>query len=126
MISAAYTNPQNDNDAYGLSYADFVVPLVKAVQELSKQNDDLQKQIDDLKAIQTAGGQTNASSQSLTKITLTNASLEQNKPNPLKNTTSIHYNIPAGTSNAQIIITDNSGKRIKANYFKSRGRRSKY
>jgi hypothetical protein len=31
--------PQNDKDAYGLSYSDFVVPLVKAVQQLSKMND---------------------------------------------------------------------------------------
>ena len=51
--------PQNSKDPYGLSYAEFVVPLVKAVQELSVKNeelsvkadkvDDLQKQIDELK-----------------------------------------------------------------------------
>ena len=54
--------PKNDKDFYGLRYAEFVVPLVKAVQELSKKNEelkkestktkaDLQKQIDELKAI---------------------------------------------------------------------------
>lgn len=41
--------PKNDKDFYGLRYAEFVVPLVKSVQELSKKNDDLQKQIDELK-----------------------------------------------------------------------------
>ena len=51
--------PQNSKDPYGLSYAEFVVPLVKAVQELSVKNEelsvkaakvvDLQKQIDELK-----------------------------------------------------------------------------
>ena len=55
--------PKNDKDFYGLRYADFVVPLVKAVQELSKMNDDkdekdgettkkinsLQEQLNDLK-----------------------------------------------------------------------------
>src|SRR5204863_7865383 len=47
---------KNEHDLYGLRYAEFVVPLVKAVQELSKQNDeqkkinsDLQQQIDELK-----------------------------------------------------------------------------
>ena len=30
---------KNDKDLYGLRYSDFVVPLVKAVQELSKIND---------------------------------------------------------------------------------------
>ncbi|MEM9888664.1 MAG: tail fiber domain-containing protein, partial [Bacteroidota bacterium] len=30
--------PQNEEDVYGLRYAEFVVPLVKAVQELSEEN----------------------------------------------------------------------------------------
>ena len=55
--------PKNDKDFYGLRYAEFVVPLVKAVQELSTKNEELakknetleknylqqQKQIDELK-----------------------------------------------------------------------------
>ena len=53
--------PQNDRDTYGLSYSQFVVPLVKAVQEqqsiIEKQNDELKKlkeQVDALtKAVQT-------------------------------------------------------------------------
>jgi hypothetical protein len=32
------SKPQNKDDLYGLSYAEFVVPLVKAVQELSTEN----------------------------------------------------------------------------------------
>ncbi|MEP6674337.1 MAG: tail fiber domain-containing protein [Ferruginibacter sp.] len=50
--------PKNDNDTYGLRYAEFVVPLVKAVQEqqkmiedLKNNNADLQKQIDKLKTL---------------------------------------------------------------------------
>ena len=39
---------KNDNDLYGLRYAEFVVPLVKAAQQLSKQKDDLIKQNEDL------------------------------------------------------------------------------
>ncbi|HEY0732298.1 MAG TPA: hypothetical protein VGD33_07760, partial [Chitinophagaceae bacterium] len=53
--------PQNDRDTYGLSYSQFVVPLVKAVQEqksiIEKQHDELKKlkeQVDALtKAVQT-------------------------------------------------------------------------
>ena len=41
--------PQNENGLYGLRYAAFVVPLVKAVQEEHQMIDALQKQIDDLK-----------------------------------------------------------------------------
>ena len=33
--------PKNENDLYGLRYAEFVVPLVKSVQELSAENDSL-------------------------------------------------------------------------------------
>ena len=39
---------KNDNDLYGLRYAEFVVPLVKAAQQLSKQKNDLIKQNEDL------------------------------------------------------------------------------
>ena len=49
--------PENDKSVYGLRYAEFVVPLVKAVQELSQQNDAkdaaivlLQEQINQLNA----------------------------------------------------------------------------
>ena len=31
--------PNNSEDHYGLRYAEFTVPLVKAVQELSKENE---------------------------------------------------------------------------------------
>ena len=42
--------PKNDKDAYGLRYAEFVVPLVKAVQELSMASDAKDKRIDELEA----------------------------------------------------------------------------
>ena len=49
--------PENDKGTYGLRYAEFVVPLVKAVQELSEQNDAkdaaialLQEQVNQLNA----------------------------------------------------------------------------
>jgi len=40
--------PKNEHDLYGLRYAEFVVPLVKAVQELTKQNEALTKRIEEL------------------------------------------------------------------------------
>jgi trimeric autotransporter adhesin len=40
--------PKNPNELYSLRYSDFVVPLVKAVQELSQKNDQQQKEIDEL------------------------------------------------------------------------------
>jgi len=40
--------PKNDKDLYGLRYSEFVVPLVSAVQEVSKQNDSLQQNVNAL------------------------------------------------------------------------------
>ncbi|MCJ7553751.1 MAG: tail fiber domain-containing protein [Ignavibacteriaceae bacterium] len=40
--------PKNENDFYGLRYAEFVVPLVKAVQEQQKIIDDLTRRIEEL------------------------------------------------------------------------------
>ena len=42
---SAIKSPQNESDYYSLSYAEFVVPLVKAVQELSEQNSALLQRI---------------------------------------------------------------------------------
>jgi hypothetical protein len=41
--------PKNGKDFYGLRYADFVVPLVKAVQEQQKLIEELQKEVAELK-----------------------------------------------------------------------------
>ena len=104
--------PKNDKDFYGLRYGDFVVPLVKAVQELSKKNDQLEEEnqvlkdrLDKMEAI--ILGKAPVSS------LLNDMRLDQNRPNPFDHVTSISYAIPITSSNAQILITDNSGKMIK-------------
>jgi trimeric autotransporter adhesin len=38
--------PKNENDVYSLRYSEFVVPLVKAVQEQQQQIDTLKKEND--------------------------------------------------------------------------------
>jgi hypothetical protein len=41
---------KNENGIVGLRYSEFTVPLVKAVQELNKKNEEQQAEIEDLKA----------------------------------------------------------------------------
>ena len=111
----------------GLRYNEFVVPLVKAVQELSASNDakdakinDLEQRLAKLEALMNV----KASSGSNQSITLNNkdvASLQQNKPNPFNNSTAISYTLPQHVSNAQIIITDVNGVVIKKSTVTSSG-----
>jgi hypothetical protein len=49
--------PKGDNGYYGLRYADFVAPLVKSVQELAKKNQDLKRQLAELKTLIKQQGQ---------------------------------------------------------------------
>lgn len=104
---------KNDRDLYGLRYAEFVVPLVKAVQELSKENDELKSRLEKLEAMMDVK-QTAISSQPTKIISLNSASLEQNTPNPFNNTTTIKYTLPQQFTTAKIIITGKSGKTLKA------------
>jgi O-methyltransferase involved in polyketide biosynthesis len=43
--------PQNEKTPYSLAYAEFVVPLVKGMQEQQKQIEDLKQQVEDLKTL---------------------------------------------------------------------------
>jgi flagellar hook assembly protein FlgD len=97
---------KNSKDLYGLRYAEFVVPLVKAVQELSQK-------VEKLEAALAERNSSNLSSASSKNVTLTDASLGQNTPNPFTRGTSINYTVPQKFSSAQIIIYDNNGRTIK-------------
>lgn len=119
--------------------SDFVVPLVKAVQELSAENDSLknineqlQSQLTDLlkrvEAIESAQNKinTNTSMKSATTnlqgITLNkSATLLQNLPNPFNANTAIHYFIPENINNAKIVVTDINGNTLKDIPLTSKG-----
>lgn len=113
--------PKNSNDLYGLRYAEFVVPLVKAVQELSAKNDELQKQIDELKAIVLSANQLSKNQQQQTAGDNQTGFLLQNSPNPFTHSTVINYYVPVKTNNAQLMISDASGGVLKTIVLSSKG-----
>lgn len=125
------SKPQNDGDFYMIRYSDFIMPLVKAVQELSAKNDSLvqnntsmQSQINDLKtAVEMLENKAGVSSPvSTMNASLSSASLAQNIPNPYNQTTSIQYNLPATFSTAQIVVTDFTGKILKTINISGQGK----
>lgn len=97
---------KNDKDLYSLRYAEFVVPLVKAVQELSEKVEKLEAAL-----AEKNGGDISA----LTAKTPAAAgtSLSQNSPNPFSSTTTISYILPQQYQSAKIIITNKSGNILK-------------
>ncbi len=114
--------PQNDKDLYASSYSNFVVPLVKAVQQLSKQNDSLKNELESmhndiaqLKSVVLKGGSNISSTDNSASktISLSSATIYQNVPNPFSNASTIKLQLPSGYTNASIIITENNGKILK-------------
>lgn len=112
--------PQNEQSHYGLRYAEFVVPLVKSVQELSKANDkqtatieslkeliaQQQLQINELLANQ---GTTLNTTDLQTEST---AKLYQNTPNPFTEETQINMFIPTDAGQALVQVCTIEGKQL--------------
>ena len=74
------------------------------MQELSRQNEELQKQINELKGLINDNAKHN--------MMVSNATLEQNIPNPFNKTITVAYTLPQKFSNAQIVIKDKTGKMV--------------
>lgn len=99
--------PQKEGNLYGIRYAEFVVPMVKAIQEQ-------QKQIEELKAALAIKNNSGA-----IKLGVNDGNAEillgQNIPNPVDNSTIIPFSIPSNCKSASILITDlATGRAIKA------------
>jgi hypothetical protein len=109
---------KNENDLYSLRYADFVVPLVKAIQELSQQNQEL---INEIKSLQNRLEKLEASMHMHTDSIFRNSNIVSDDnlnssnlscmiyPNPAKNIANLQ--IKGGTlKNRKVLLTDLNGK----------------
>ena len=131
FTSSIVSIPADPNKTnYGVNYAELVVPLVKAVQELSHK-------VDSLLGITKAAGQRKAQTgnnngglaDSAAKISAINVQLSnvnavvlnQNQPNPFAEQTIITYNIPQNANSAQILFYDANGKQINSVTITTKG-----
>lgn len=123
--------PESAKDNYSLAYGQFVVPLVKGMQEqqqmIEKQENTiklLQKQLDEIKALMIASQGKENISGSNNRIDLADKNtivLNQNVPNPFAESTVISYNIPTAFNNAQILFSNVDGTMIKTFDIKEKG-----
>jgi hypothetical protein len=120
--------PQNDKDIYGLAYAEFVVPLVKGMQE---QQGIIESQADTIKTMQSTLNNVLArmeimssqlsdikeccsSNQGSSLGSLLNGPQLLNAvPNPTSGATVIYYYIPSTAKTASLQLTDANGQAIQ-------------
>ena len=113
--------PENESDPYGIRYSEFVVPLVKGMQELltiikehERKDEEQQKQIDSLIAQLGSGSQNEISRNSA-------AVLFQNNPNPFNAETAIQMTVPDNVGYATVMIYNLEGKQLKTIQIPERG-----
>ncbi|WP_336513925.1 T9SS type A sorting domain-containing protein [Pollutibacter soli] len=104
-------DPGDGSDEYGIRYAEFVVPLVKSVQEMSgilnsKKNElsDVRKELDELRHM-------------LNELALIKAEnspiVIYNSPNPLTVYTTIAYRLPVAYNKAFVVLYDKLGRKLQ-------------
>ncbi len=113
----------------GVNYEELIPILIKAMQEqdtkfikrIEEQDAKIEELTQLMKKLQ-GSASVSSGAQSNVAVKLSSASLDQNIPNPLNNSTSIGYNLPAGTSKALLSITDNNGNIVKQIPLNSKGK----
>ena len=115
--------PENEKDPYGIRYAAFVVPLVKAVQELTTQLEEEQKQNEEQQLqIQLLLAQLDSKKEISDAVRgSTSAILHQNNPNPFTSETEIKMTVPESVGHATIMVYTLEGKQLKNIQVNNRG-----
>jgi len=109
-IGYDFSGVDKTGNIMGLRYADFVVPLVKAIQEQ-------QLEIDELKKIIASGPVS-----STLELSDKNAvALNQNTPNPFTKQTLIRFSVPVNATSAQFVFYDAGGRLICTHNITDRG-----
>jgi hypothetical protein len=123
-IGYTFSGVDKSGNIMGLRYSDFVVPVVKSVQELAAENEEQKKEIEELKSenvqlkerldnIEQMLRMNPGSHPSGNPKTPTGY-LEQNIPNPFKGTTTISYYLNENSNGATINFYSQTGALLKS------------
>ncbi len=123
-VFSGVESPQNERDHYSIRYGEFVVPLVKAVQELTaivkeqeKKSEEQQLAITELKQkLGVYEGSIGNDINSNTKV-----ALFQNNPNPFSVDTEIKMALPETARKVNLIVYNLEGKQLKDMLVNERG-----
>jgi len=99
---------------YGINYVELVPILIRSIQELKQQLDEVKdSKTDETAKARGFGGAFEPTDISDATAIPATASLAQNVPNPFTERTTIRFTLPDDTKNACICIFDMSGKMLK-------------
>lgn len=107
--------PQNEVDHYSIRYAEFVVPLVKAVQELASKIKE-QEKVSEAQQLEIATLKQKLNAYEENKMetsTGMRTGLMQNSPNPFSTDSEIRMNLSETTQQASVVIYTLEGKEIR-------------
>ena len=109
--------PVDENDNYSINYGQFVVPLVKGMQEQQQVIEEQQQQIRNLmkriEALETKGSDKIVVGTGIEQLnSMQGFRMDQNEPNPFTHETVVRYNLPQQINNAYMAVYDLSGKQI--------------
>jgi trimeric autotransporter adhesin len=118
--------PQNDSEHYSIRYAEFVVPLVKAVQELNtivkqQQLESVEQKLEITSLKEQLKAYDGATNNGLSE---TETVLYQNNPNPFSTDTEIKMELSESAVNAVVIVYNLEGKQLKDVRINGRGKTS--
>lgn len=101
--------PQNETDNYSLVYSDLVPSLVKSVQELSRENEELKQRLSKIETMLTSlSGDKLSGAGAINNTTADASFIEQNTPNPCRTSTVISYSLPQSVTAANLVIMNSN------------------
>ena len=95
-------------DIKAVNYPELIPVLTQAIKEQQNEIDELKQMVEKLSALVANHELTRSSG-----LIMSNATLEQNIPNPTRGSAIVRYSIPGGAKIAQLVVADFAGRSIK-------------